>query len=317
MLPTHFTVRITSLVSAYSKLHLVVLKSRDESRAPSLGPSDSASQRSQQSRFDPSMHQAIEQLLQQVEPPSIMPDFLPKSVLWYANDSKTDNLYGPIYVKGNNSRPRMQLAVRRPNGDILSHHEFANIREFSDLVVRELLDKIHSANCDEEVVSMTKSAFKSKFYTKYRQAILKLEAAHPILRLCAGHWKAETMIGQSFLRRSGEGKSSKATRGRSNAPTTEFSVCASQSPPPLPAVPLPTAPLPAAPLPAATLPVAPIPNAWDVAPMSGSKRALEMSPGPKSPSVSHVQKRPKDKIKSPGLTSSSLVPSGECYSAIQ
>ena len=59
----------------------------------------------------------------------------------------------------------------------------------------------------------------------------------------------------------------------------------------------------------------PIPQLWDVgdmAPNATSKRALELSPGPKSPSASHAQKHTKDDVIHSGLkTSSSLVPAGE------
>ncbi|KAI9439804.1 hypothetical protein H4582DRAFT_2056505 [Lactarius indigo] len=43
-------------------------------------------------------------------------------------------------------------------------------------------------------------------------------------------------------------------------------------------------------------PTAPIPQVWDVAPVNAAKRALELSPGPKSPSASQAQKHSKDGI---------------------
>ncbi len=39
---------------------------------------------------------------------------------------------------------------------------------------------------------------------------------------------------------------------------------------------------------------APIPQVWDVAPVNAAKHALELSPGPKSPSALHAQKHSKD-----------------------
>ena len=179
----------------------------------------------------------------------------------------------------------MQFAVRRANGDLLSNLEYANIREYADLLVRNLLDKYDPRPAGAK--SMPKREFKTKFNDQYREAILELEAKEPILRLCAAHWKAEVMISQSFLRRSQE--TSKAARGRSVVPSE---VNSSQLPEPLPAV--------------------PIPMVWDSAPTNTSKRALEMSPGPKSPSSSHTQKRTKDNITQ--KVSSSLVPPGEYYS---
>ncbi|KAH9029645.1 hypothetical protein EDB85DRAFT_1891914 [Lactarius pseudohatsudake] len=43
-------------------------------------------------------------------------------------------------------------------------------------------------------------------------------------------------------------------------------------------------------------PTASIPQVWDAAPVNAAKRAFELSPGPKSPSALHAQKRSKDGI---------------------
>ena len=273
---------------AYAKSKPTVISSHEGSRASSLGPSDSASQ---QSRFDPTTQQSVDHLLSLVEAPDTKPDFLPVTVLWYHGDCGKDNTYGPILQASNMSRPKMQLAIRRSNGTVLSPQEYQNIRELADLLVRRLFDKFGKDPRLARLESVTRKNFKQFYYTEYRAALLELEAQHTILRLCAQHWKAEVMLGQSFTRRNDAIR--KAARAHSAAPTSDEMDL--QPPEPLPAV----------------------PRAWDVAPTNASKRALEFSPGPKSPSASHTQKRAKDKTTISGQkTSSSLVPSCEFFSVI-
>lgn len=206
-----------------------------------------------------------------------------------------DKKYGDILMEANRSRPKMALVLRDENGTKIAGGAFNNIRLFTDLLVRQLLDK---ASADPRVIgakSLTKSSYKSLFHTEYHQAILTIEAQETALRLCTRHWKAEVMLSQSFLRRGGSNAEDK--HGRSIALTTS-----DENPS----------------QPQERLRAVPIPKLRDMgdaapAPMNAApKRALELSPGPKSPSSSHAQKRTKDHTTLPGLkTSSSLVPAGE------
>ncbi|KAI9446301.1 hypothetical protein H4582DRAFT_2052374 [Lactarius indigo] len=118
--------------------------------------------------------------------------------------------------------------------------------------------------------SRTRSFIKNLFKPEYDRAILELEAEQRLLRLCYAHWKADVLIGQVFTRRNeAEGK---AASNRARA-ASSFPPDATSEPP-----------------------TAPIPQVWNVAPVNVAKRALELSPGPKSPSASQVQKRSKDGI---------------------
>ncbi|KAI9428865.1 hypothetical protein H4582DRAFT_2090797 [Lactarius indigo] len=260
------------------------------SRASSLGPSDSASQRT---RIDLEEDRAIELLLETVEPSSLRPSFLPLSVLWYYDDCKKDTSAGIIITANNRRRPKMSLAIRRPNGTPIEHQEYANVRHSADIIVQNLVKFVDSdprtdANGGNSK-SRTKTFVKNLFSAEYRRAILELEAEQKLLRLCSFHWKADAMIGQAFLRRNEI--ESKAAMNRGQAPSSGLNPSdANGSQPDL-------------------SPTAPIPQVLVPAPMNVAKHALELSPGPKSPSVSHAQKRSKDNLYPGQKTTCPQVPS--------
>ncbi|KAH9030472.1 hypothetical protein EDB84DRAFT_1271399 [Lactarius hengduanensis] len=204
-------------------------------------------------RYDPAYDKAIESLLGTVEPSLTRPQFLSQEVLWYSNDCDTDKKYGDIITKKNKYRPKMNLAVRRPDGSRVSPQEFSNIRHSTLIIYHKL--------------PPTMTFIKNLFKTDYDKAVLELEAEHKLLRLCTYHWKAEALIGQMF-------------RGRSEIEASSRARAAASMPPD-------DTPDP---------PTASIPQVWDAAPVNAAKRAFELSPGPKSPSASHAQKRSKDGI---------------------
>lgn len=211
------------------------------------------------------------------------PSYLPVDVLWYYDDCLTDRKYGTILTESNKSRPRMSIIIRQANGDLVPSNVFKATREHADLVVRRLLEGISTDPRIATAKSLTKSLIKSLFYEEFCQAILDLEAEKRELRLCSGHWKAEVMLSQALLRRS-SGPDTNAAKDVHTA----SDVGASLPPPPSPT---------------GSLKV--------VAPMHTTKRALELNPGPKSPSVLHVQKRVKHDGTILGQKNSSLVPSRE------
>ena len=226
----------------------------------SLGPSDSVSQHT--------VDRAIDNLLERVEPPSMRPRFLPISVLWDYKDCEKDTSQGVILTASNKYRPRMSHAVRRQDGTMVPSQEYERIRHSADIVVRRL---INSTNSDPRATMhastpRTKTFFKKTFQEEYYQAILELEAQQPILRLCSAHWKADALIGQAFLRRNEGGKVA-ACAASSNPNFSDTDDSQPLEPP-----------------------------QRDVAPVNASKRALDLSPGPKSPSASRTQKRSKDKV---------------------
>ena len=229
---------------------MVLARRSADSRASSLGPSDSVSQH----KIDLTIEKAIEDLLERVEPPPVRPRYLPESVLWYYGDYKNDTSEGITKTDLNKSRPRMSLAMRRPDGTMISSQELTTARCAAEVVVESLVKAIKESPNYDRNSKFTKTWIRTAFSAEYQAALLKLEAQQPLLRLCAAHWKAEAMI---------------------------CSVLARRKEPQEPQEPQPPVPSRAA----LTTGV------WDTAP---TKRALELSPGPKSPSASHTQKRSKD-----------------------
>ncbi|KAF8259352.1 hypothetical protein EI94DRAFT_1707172 [Lactarius quietus] len=174
-----------------------------DSRASSLGPSDSASQ---QSRLTTNNLNAI---LHNVESLPIWPDFLPASVLWYYEDCEKDKSGGDILTEANKHQPKMNLAICRPDGTIISSKEFSKTRTFIKVV----------------------------FNVEYQQAVLELEAEQTLLRLCSAHWKAECMIAQAFQWRSNALSKATANCKHTHTPSDTFDGLDLQLPEP------PTAPI--------------------------------------------------------------------------
>ena len=117
-------------------------------------------------------------------------------------------------------------------------------------------------------MSWNKRWFQKWFPDEFNQAILQLEAQKPLLRLCSAQWKAEAMI--TLLLQNEEGGKEPAC----NPPLHPSDANAFQFEEPWQVTPI---------LPASV-----------AAPSNVAKRALEFSPGPKSPSASRTQKHSKD-----------------------
>jgi hypothetical protein len=224
-----------------------------------------------------------------VEAPSKRPSYLPETVLWYYEDCQRDTSAGPIVTEANKRRPKMQLAIRRGDGSIISAPEYDSIRRSADIVVDNLiklsLSTSHtSLSTHAQTASKvpTKSNIRKWFKVEYSQAIFELEAEQKLLRLCSGHWKADTMIGQAFLRQSD-----------AECRRAAICMCAISAMPDLNQL----HPGPA-----------PTPQVSDLVRTNVVKRSLELSPGPKSPSASHIQKRSKDAstISRPKITGPSV-----------
>ncbi|KAH8979001.1 hypothetical protein EDB92DRAFT_1906509 [Lactarius akahatsu] len=229
-----------------------------DSRASSLGPSDSASQ---QARTDVMKNKAIEDLLECMEPPPLCPEFLPTTVLWDFTDCYTDKTLGDIITDKNKCQLKLSLAICRPDGSKISNLELSNMRRSAEIIIQKLIEFINS---DPQLAGAglkmrPKTFIKKYFMAEHYQAVLDLEAEQKLLRLCSAHWKADAFITKKV----------RAVMNSTPATSPQFS----QSPEP---------------------PIASIPQIQEVAPMKATKWALELSPSPKSPSASHTQKRNKD-----------------------
>ncbi|KAH9022935.1 hypothetical protein EDB84DRAFT_1254284, partial [Lactarius hengduanensis] len=148
------------------------------------------------------------------------PQYLVKEVLWYSDDCATDKMYGDIITAQNQYRPKMNLAIRRPNGSKVSNQEFSNIQRSTNIAVQKLIDLVDSDPMHAGK-SQTKTFVITMFKTEYDRAILELEAEHKLLRLCYAHWKADNLLGQKLQRRSDAKK--KAARAASSIPPDDTS----------------------------------------------------------------------------------------------
>lgn len=253
----------------------------------SLGPSDSASQ---SARSTSDRASEVKYLLGLVEAPSVRPACVNPSVLWHYEDCFTDKTLGDIVTEANKHRPKMHLALRREDGSALSSIEVNNVQLSADLLATRLIElatnnpQLHRHGSKLP----TKSNIKKWFKAEYSQGILELEAEQPYLRLCSAHWKADNMIGQAFLRQS-DAERRRRTREASSIPDQPDPQKHGDSAP-------------------APIPISSVVNV--------AKRAFELSPGPKSPSASHTQKRSKDRANNSGQKNKdpSVVPSNRKYS---
>lgn len=249
---------------------------RADSRASSLGPSDSASQQtgSQQFLLDPATERRMEALMELVEAPPTRPSYVLKSVLWDFEDC-LDPAEGVVLTEANRNRPRMAFAIRRTDGRLISGQEYRIIHRAAKAISRALVANLlnHPRSAVLVGKSRTKKTFLKYFEPEYYRAVLELEAHSKILRLASAHWKADHMIGQALL----------------NQSDADVDVDVDVDPM-APAAPHLTRSLPNFPSePSAAF----VTHISDVVPVA-AKRALEMSPGPKSPSAVHIQKRTKD-----------------------
>ncbi|KAI0262749.1 hypothetical protein BC834DRAFT_828471, partial [Gloeopeniophorella convolvens] len=112
-------------------------------------------------------------------------------VLWKLEDCKTDPL---VDMKPpNETRPSMIVALRCANGTVCPGAVYNRIRRTADLCARQLFDL--PTNPLGAHLPKGRSYFQRFHALDYEAAIVHLENSHKILRLCAGHWKADHMLG--------------------------------------------------------------------------------------------------------------------------
>jgi hypothetical protein len=251
-----------------------------DSQASSLGPSNSISQHTR-----PNLASDIEKLLASVDAPPMRPHYLPASVLWYFDNCQTDKTYSDIITAVNSCRPKMNLAIRHPDGLKIPSMEYGNVQHSTDIIVQKLCRLIHSDPRMTHTLNSkppTKTLVQTLFKAEYRQAIFELKEEHHLLCLCSAHWKADMLIGQAFSQRNdAEGKAATVYGQDPSKP-----------------------------------PTLPILQVLDAAPANTAKHSLELSPGPKSPSVLHSQKCAKDDaMLSRQKTTGPIAPPSHCESA--
>ncbi|KAH9008838.1 hypothetical protein EDB83DRAFT_2531450 [Lactarius deliciosus] len=246
------------------------------------------------------MDKAIEDVLESVEAPLMRPRCLPDSVLWDFKCLK-DQPGPPIITQSNQSRPKIGLALRRPNGDLLSNLERSNIRRSADIIILKLLkfadSDPRSAVRTDKSKPWNKTLLKKFFPDEYDQAILDIEAEQKVLRLCSAHWKADAVVTGVFQRLEAKAAAEAAAAAAAAAEAAASAAAAAGFARALsPHSNLSNNLYP----PAST---ASIPRHQGVAPMNAAKRALELSPGVTPP----AGRRPRFEVPAAGLAEDDVV----------
>lgn len=102
----------------------------------------------------------------------------------------------------------MERAIRHPDGRMISSAEWAAIRATSRQICAELA-MLHIPSDGRQrgrsrtagSKGPTKTALRTWHAAKWREAIARMEKNHPILALCASHWKAEHTLGLTLMAR--------------------------------------------------------------------------------------------------------------------
>ena len=248
--------------------------------------------------MDSHLKAIAEDLMSCIEAPLICPDVIPMAVLWEFNDCFNDLLGHIIITESNKSQPKMALNLCHYTSKPISMKMFRFIWSSTTIIMWKLVAFVDSDSHATVHGSKpwTKKFIKENFPAKFCQALLDLEAEHTLLCLCSCHWKAEAMIGQAFLQRDDQGGDDEDLEGMHHGPTSSnvnlLKVDTMFSQPPKPSQ------------------IVPITHVQDVPPPNVAKHAYQMSPGPKSPSASHIQKHSRDSARlSAQQATGPLVPS--------
>lgn len=231
----------------------------------SICPSDSASQNvatgSSESINSPTPSFGL--LIQPVNWPSNYP----QEILWNRED-----LQSCPKIKlspQNRSRPPVHQCLWTETGTIISDSQWINIRNSANTVIHEILEPIMQDSPTEMIFH--RRHLKTKWRGEWEQAVAKLEAWQPLLRLCSLHWKADLVLGHAFGL--SVGKSNKKMKTVSTVPPESTAL----SPPltdPLPSPPPQTAPSSPERAPS---PLPPINAALTMSPLKFSKHKADLN----------------------------------------
>ncbi|KAF9522800.1 hypothetical protein CPB83DRAFT_840235 [Crepidotus variabilis] len=198
--------------SQHTSFSLPALTHRSLSSALSIAPSDSISQQPS-STSSPSALNTMAALINRESRPA---HYSPK-VLWFKHECNEDEDTRPS--KGNSARPKMQQAIRTADGNTVSLELYHLINEEARRIKKSLLQsaKDHSKR---PAKGPTKTWFIDHMPDIWARKIDEFETKYPVLNLCAGKWKAETLVANALSWKSPKGKSGlgKKTKVVSKAP---------------------------------------------------------------------------------------------------
>lgn len=159
----------------------------------SLNPSDSISQTLYSNISGASAPPPHPPPTQLVPRPLTRPAHLPQSVLWTYEDCQNDSLVG--LTASNKSRPPMHRVIRLENGCGIPFSQWKSIRASACAIARSTLGSLVSKDPRAATRVRKKKYFKMFFPKEWEVATTQLEAAAPLLALCAGNWKADLTLG--------------------------------------------------------------------------------------------------------------------------
>jgi hypothetical protein len=98
-------------------------------------------------------------------------------------------------TKSNKSRPTMHRALRTEDGIGITLSQWRAIRNSACSVAWSALVHLVSRDPSAASIPRKKKYFKTFFPEEWEAALIQLESATHILKLCAGRWKADMTLG--------------------------------------------------------------------------------------------------------------------------
>ncbi|KAF8879369.1 hypothetical protein BD779DRAFT_1447003 [Infundibulicybe gibba] len=120
--------------------------------------------------------------------PAIRPAAYPESILWTIEDCRNDPM--GVVSEGNLSRPKMDKCIRDQKGVPVTLAQWRAIRMTTRLIISQVFP-LSSFEGDNR----KKSYLKTYHGDDWISAIFTLERKEPLVALCAGHWKADQVLG--------------------------------------------------------------------------------------------------------------------------
>jgi len=142
------------------------------------------------------------------EQPADRPEKYTEDILWTLADAQADRFVFPGN-QTNLSRPPMEKALRNEDGTMVSRISWEVIKLSAKSAIGLHLRQL-------EAVEVSKRYFCTHHTKEWNNAIAFLEAARPLVGLCAGHWKAEHVLSavltaeRSSMKRAGKKAQKKA-----------------------------------------------------------------------------------------------------------
>jgi len=93
----------------------------------------------------------------------------------------------------------MERSIRHADGTMIVASEWAAIKATARMVKMDLLNLPPSRDRHEKNRTKSKIYFRTYFRKEWDAAVARMESLQPLLALCASHWKAEHVLGNTLL----------------------------------------------------------------------------------------------------------------------